>query len=183
MRRFTEGFYGYAVAVFVCLGAVGLFLLIAPQSREEHIPRLDYTITVANFNRAVPYQVWRPGADPAGWVSNSNRIAKGDNGADVLYVGYATAKGADDKRHHAMIVQSGEQPAASFASRIANTDKVMGTVQIAGQSWEQRFREDKNQRTLIRFLPDTTLIITGTADWSELTTLASTLQLQPKPEN
>ena len=51
VRRFTEGFYGYAVALFVCLGAVGLFLLVTPQSSGEHIPKLDYSITVANFSR------------------------------------------------------------------------------------------------------------------------------------
>ncbi|MEU6999515.1 DUF4245 domain-containing protein [Nonomuraea sp. NPDC046570] len=181
MRRFTEGFYGYAVALLVCVAAAGLFLLITPQSREEHIPRLDYTITVANFNRAVPYQVWGPAKDPVDWVPNSNRIAKGDKGADVLYLGYATDKRGGDTRAHAMFAQSGEQPAAAFASRLANTDKAAGTQQIGGQAWERRFREDKNQRSLIRFLPDTTLIVTGTADWDQLATYAATLKLHPKP--
>ncbi|MEV5590032.1 phosphatase PAP2 family protein, partial [Nonomuraea pusilla] len=37
----------------------------APQSREEHIPRLDYSITVANFGHSVPYQVWALVARPA----------------------------------------------------------------------------------------------------------------------
>lgn len=120
MRRFTQGFYGYAVALFVCLAGAGLFLLVTPQSREEHIPRLDYSITVANFGHAVPYGVWAPQADPANWVPNSNRIADGENGAKVLYLGYATAA-----RQHAMFVQSDERPAAGFASRMANTDKAM----------------------------------------------------------
>ncbi|MEV0148497.1 MULTISPECIES: DUF4245 domain-containing protein [unclassified Nonomuraea] len=175
MRRFTDGFYGYAVALFVCLGAAGLFLLVAPQSRQEHIPRREYTITVANFGHAVPYQVWAPKQDPAGWVPNSNRIAKGENGAQVLYLGYATAK-----REHAMLAQSDEKPAAGFASRMANTDKAIGTQQVAGQPWERRFREDKKQRSLVRVLPDVTLVVTGTADWPELGELAATLQQRPK---
>ncbi|MDR8410019.1 DUF4245 domain-containing protein [Nonomuraea sp. 3-1Str] len=175
MRRFTDGFYGYAVALFVCLGAAGLFLLVAPQGRQEHIPRREYTITVANFGRAVPYQVWAPRQDPAGWVPNSNRIAKGENGAQVLYLGYATAK-----REHAMLAQSDEKPAAGFASRMANTDKAIGTQQVAGQPWERRFREDKKQRSLVRVLPDVTLVVTGTADWPELGELAATLQQRAK---
>ncbi|MGW0804260.1 DUF4245 domain-containing protein [Nonomuraea sp. NPDC002799] len=171
MRRFTQGFYGYAVALFVCLAGAGLFLLITPQSREEHIPRLEYSITVANFGHAVPYGVWAPQKDPAGWVPNSNRIAKGENGAQALYLGYATAK-----REHAMFVQSNEQPAAAFASRMANTATPAGTRQIGGVAWEQRFREDKKQRSLIRVLPETTLVVTGTADWPELAELAGLLQ-------
>ncbi|MFF4619537.1 DUF4245 domain-containing protein [Nonomuraea jabiensis] len=175
MRRFTQGFYGYAVALFVCLAAVGLFLLITPQSREQHIPRLEYSITVANFGHSVPYGVWAPRNDPPGWVPNSNKIAKGENGAQVLFLGYATAK-----REHAMFTQSNEQPAAGFASRMANSDKAVGTQQVGGVQWEQRYREDKNQRSLVRVLPEVTLVITGTADWPELAELASVLQQRPK---
>ncbi|WP_214327702.1 DUF4245 domain-containing protein [Nonomuraea sediminis] len=171
MRRFTEGFWGYAVALFVCVAAAALFLLVTPQSREEHIPKLDYSITVANFGHSVPYKVWAPTKDPAGWVPNSNRIAKGANGAQVLYLGYATAK-----RQHAMFVQSDEKPAADFANRMANSDKSVGTAQINGATWDKRFREDKNQRSLVLTRPDVTLVITGTADWPELTDLATALQ-------
>lgn len=174
--RFTQGLYGYAVALFVCLAGAGLFLLITPQSREEHIPRLEYSITVANFNRAVPYQIWAPAKDPDGWIPNSNNIAKGANNAQVLSLGYATSK-----REHARFMQSNEQPAAAFANRMANSDKSVGTEQINGQPWDKRFREDKKQRTLIRTLPDATLIVTGTADWPELAQLAASLHQLPKP--
>ncbi|GAB2946348.1 DUF4245 domain-containing protein [Nonomuraea fastidiosa] len=174
MRRFTQGLYGYAVALFVCLAGAGLFLLVTPQSRDEHIPRRDYSITVANFGHSVPYGVWAPKEDPPGWVPNSNRIADGENGAKVLYLGYATAK-----REHAMFAQSNEQPAAGFASRMANSDKAVGTQQVGGVTWEQRYRKDKNQRSLVRILPDVTLVITGTADWPELADLAGRLQQRP----
>jgi hypothetical protein len=174
VRRFTQGLYGYAVALFVCLAGAGLFLLVTPQSRDEHIPRRDYSITVANFGHSVPYGVWAPKEDPPGWVPNSNRIADGENGAKVLYLGYATAK-----REHAMFAQSNEQPAAGFASRMANSDKAVGTQQVGGVTWEQRYRKDKNQRSLVRILPDVTLVITGTADWPELADLAGRLQQRP----
>ncbi|RSN08546.1 DUF4245 domain-containing protein [Nonomuraea sp. WAC 01424] len=175
MRRFTQGFYGYAVALFVCLAGVGLFMLVAPQSREEHIPRLDYSITVANFGHEVPYQVWAPQKDPSGWVPNSNRIAKGEGGAQVLYLGYATAA-----RQHAMFAQSDEKPAAEFANRMTGIAKPAGNQQVGDVTWERRFREDKKQRSLVRVLPDVTLVITGTADWAELTELAGLLQQRGK---
>ncbi|MFI6482762.1 DUF4245 domain-containing protein [Nonomuraea sp. NPDC050663] len=177
MRRFTEGFYGYVVAVFVVLACVGVFLIFfAPQSRDERIPRRDYTITVANFNRAVPYQIWAPTSDPAGWIPNSNKIANGEGGAKVLHLGYATKA-----REHAVFIQSDERPPAGFANRMANSDKAVGTQQVGGVTWEQRYREDKKQRTLVRVLPDVTLVVTGTADWAELGQLAALLQPRPKP--
>jgi hypothetical protein len=175
VRRFTQGFYGYAVALFVCLAGAGLFLLVTPQSREEHIPQINYSITVANFSHSVPYQVWSPQKDPANWVPNSNKIAKGASGADVLYLGYATAK-----RQHAMFVQSDEKPAAEFANRMTGIATASGTQQVGGVTWEKRFREDKKQHSLVRVLPDVTLVITGTADWPELAELAALLQQRPK---
>ncbi|MFG1947956.1 DUF4245 domain-containing protein [Nonomuraea sp. NPDC048826] len=176
MRRFTEGLHGYVVAVLVCLGAVGLFLLVTPRGDVEHIPRRDYSITVANFSRTVPYAVWAPATDPEGWIPNSNRVVDGENGARALHIGYATAE-----REHAMFMQSDEKPAAEFANRMANSDKAVGTQQVGGETWERRFREDKKQRTLVRVLPDVTLVVTGTADWPELGQLAAALRQRPKP--
>ncbi|HEX4816244.1 MAG TPA: DUF4245 domain-containing protein [Nonomuraea sp.] len=175
MRRFTQGLYGYAVALLVCLAGAGLFLLAAPSGGEGHVPRREYSITVANFAHTVPYAVWAPRQDPPGWVPNSNKIAKGESGAQALFLGYATAEG-----EHAMFVQSDERPAAGFASRMANTDKAMGSQQVGGVAWERRYREDKKQRSLVRVLPDVTLVITGTADWPELARLAATLEPRPR---
>ncbi|GAA0407378.1 hypothetical protein Acor_68980 [Acrocarpospora corrugata] len=175
MRQFTQGFYGYAVALFVCLLAVGLFLLITPQSRTEHIPRVDFTIDTANAARLAPYEVEVPSQVPTGWTSTSSRVTQ-DKSILTWRLGFATGQ-----KMHAMLAQSNEAPTAGFASRLANTATVTGTQQIAGNTWEQRFREDKNQRSLVRILPDHTIIITGSADWPELTTLATTLTPAPKP--
>ncbi|GHE29611.1 hypothetical protein GCM10017673_35360 [Streptosporangium violaceochromogenes] len=179
MRRFTEGFYGYVVAMLVCLAGVGLFLLVTPQSRTEHIPRIDFSIDAANTRRAAPYQVWVPEAVPAGWIPTSSRTTDesgaGGTAAVTWRLGFATAR-----RSHAMLGQSDEKPAAEFANRMANSSQVTGKVQIDGATWEQRVREDKNQRSLVRFLPDVTVVVTGTAQWDELSALAASLKQQPR---
>ncbi|MEU9835990.1 DUF4245 domain-containing protein [Streptosporangium sp. NPDC048047] len=175
MRRFTQGLYGYAFAMLVCLAAVGLFLLVTPQSRTEHIPRVDYSMDVANLRRSAPYEVWAPSRVPARWIPNSSRATQ-EKGVTTWRLGFATAR-----RSHAMLAQSDEKPAAGFASRMAGTTEVTGNVQIGGVTWEQRFREDKNQRSLVRLLPDATVVVTGTAQWDELTALAASLRQQPKP--
>ncbi|MFI6508582.1 MULTISPECIES: DUF4245 domain-containing protein [Streptosporangium] len=174
MRRFTEGFYGYAFAMAVCLAAVGLFLLITPQSRTERIPKVDYSLALADLRRTAPFQVWAPGQVAPGWVPNSSRRTN-DGGWTTWRLGFATAE-----RRHAMLAQSDEKPAAEFANRLANTSTATGTVQIGGVTWEQRVREDKDQRSLVRLLPDVTVVVTGTASWQELSTLAGSLRQQPK---
>ena len=174
MGRFTQGFLGYAFALLVCLGAVGLFLLVTPQSRTERVPEVNYTIDLANARRRAAYDVWAPSPLPANWIANSSRMP-----ADTEYVtwrlGFATAQ-----RRHAMLAQSDEKPAAEFANRMANSDKPVGSVQVGGVTWEKRERPDKNQRTLVRFLPDVTLVVTGSADWPELTALAASLKPHPR---
>jgi len=173
VRKFTQGFYGYAVAMAVCLAGVGLFLLVTPQSRTERIPKVDYSIALADLRRTAPFQMWAPEPVAADWVPNSSRTTR-DNGT-TWKLGFATAK-----RFHAMLAQSDEKPAAEFANRLANTSTVTGTVQINGVTWEQRVREDKNQRSLVRILPDVTIVVTGTAPWDELSTLAGSLRQQPR---
>ncbi|MEO3814622.1 DUF4245 domain-containing protein [Sphaerisporangium sp. B11E5] len=171
MRRFSEGFLGYAFAVLFCLAIVGVFLLITPQSRTEHIPRVDYSMTLAQLRRTAPYEVRVPDPVPSNWVPNSSNLDPG--GYTTWRLGFATAR-----RSHALLAQSNE-PAGAFASRMANSDKVTGARQINGVTWQERVRPDKNQRTLVTIQPGVTIVVTGQADWAELTTLAASLKPQP----
>ncbi|MBG0815043.1 DUF4245 domain-containing protein [Planomonospora sp. ID82291] len=179
MQRFTEGFRGYVAAMLICLLGVFVFLLVTPQSREEHIPRIDYSIDVANMRRDAPYRVWTPEPVPADWIPTSSRKTA-QRGVVTWRLGFATAKGADGEREHVMLAQSDEKPAAGFADRMANSDRALGTVPIAGAVWEKRQREDKDQRSLVRILPDCVIVVTGTAGWDELTAFAGSLKQQPK---
>jgi hypothetical protein len=175
VQRFTQGFYGYVFAMLVCLAGVGVFMLATPQSRTEHIPKIDFSIDVANMRHMAPYQVWSPEPVAAGWIPTSSG-ATNEKGVVTWRLGFATAK-----RSHAMLAQSDEKPAAEFANRMASTNEVTGNVQINGVTWEQRVRKDKDQRSLVRFLPDVTIVVTGTAQWDELSALAGSLKQQMKP--
>ncbi|MFF3665193.1 DUF4245 domain-containing protein [Microtetraspora malaysiensis] len=177
MRRFTEGFYGYAFALIVCLAAGSLILFFMPNGKNEHIPRIDFSIDKVNAARAASYTVETPKDVLPDWVPTSSQITQK---SDVVTwrLGFATKK-----RMHAMVAQSNEQPFAEFANRMANSDKATGTRQINGTAWEERFRQDKNQRSLVRVLPDHAVVVTGSADWDELTALAASLVVQPKPAN
>jgi hypothetical protein len=172
VQRFMQGFLGYAVALAVCLAAIGLFLFVTPAG-EPHIPRIDYSIDLANASRSASYQVLAPTAPPKGWVPTSSRLVTA-KGTVTWRLGFATASSS-----HAMLAQSDERPPTGFANRMANTDKVAGTEQIGGVTWERRVREDKNQRSLVRVLPGSAVVVTGQADWPELVALAADLRPAP----
>ncbi|WP_030451887.1 DUF4245 domain-containing protein [Herbidospora cretacea] len=169
MRRFTQGLYGYVFALLVCFAGVGLFLLTTPQGRTEHIPRVDFTIDAKNAAGAADFPVAVPEPVQPDWVPTSSRLTN-EGGVVTWRLGFATAK-----RMHAMLAQSNEQPAAGFANRLANTETSIGTEVIKGATWEKRFREDKNQRSLVRVSGGHTVVVTGSADWPELGALAASL--------
>ncbi|GAA0378573.1 hypothetical protein GCM10009530_31480 [Microbispora corallina] len=174
VSRFTQGFLGYAFALFVVLAGVGLFLLVTPQDRTEHIPRVDYSIDQVNAARSAPYEVVAPRQVPADWVPNSSTLTQ--DGGVTWRLGFATAK-----REHAMVAQSDERPPGAFANRMANTETASGSLRIGAVTWQERVRPDKNQRSLVRVLPDHTVVVTGTAGWDELSALAASLSPQAKP--
>ncbi|MDF5754715.1 DUF4245 domain-containing protein [Spongiactinospora sp. TRM90649] len=174
MQRFAQGFYGYVFALLVCFGLVGVFLLVTPVGRSEHIPSVDYSIDLANARRSAAYQVWAPPAPPKDWIPTSSRMVADDGSGTVTWrLGFATAA-----RSHAMLAQSDEKPQATFAGRMAGIEKSQGTQRIGDVTWERRFRPDKKQRSLVRVLPEATIVITGTADWPELAALAAALKPQ-----
>ncbi|ADG89765.1 DUF4245 domain-containing protein [Thermobispora bispora] len=174
MRGVTQGIAGYVWAMLVCVGVALLLHACMPQGRGEHIPRVNYSIDKANAAAAAPYEIVAPSHEPPEWVPTSSNLTR--NGSTVTWrLGFATAK-----RQHAMVAQSNEQPPEVFANRMANTDKVSGSRQINGVTWQERVREDKNQRSLVRISPEHAVVVTGTADWDELTALAQILTPVPK---
>jgi hypothetical protein len=90
------------------------------------------------------------------------------------HLGYLTARDA-----YASLEQSDESPSA-FVPRMANRDRPDGAQQVAGASWERYYRPDKKQSTLARRLPGVTLVVTGTASYDELATLAAALRPLPR---
>ncbi|WP_066371948.1 DUF4245 domain-containing protein [Herbidospora mongoliensis] len=172
MRKFTQGLYGYAFALLVCFAGVGLFLLVTPQSRTEHIPRIEFAYdakVAARVAGEAGFSVEVPEPVQPNWIPTSSNLTN-TKGVVTWRLGFATGK-----RMHAMLAQSNEQPLAGFANRMANTETSAGTEVINGTTWEKRFREDKNQRSLVRVLDGHTVIVTGSADWPELSALAASL--------
>lgn len=166
----------YATATVVCAALVALIWLLVVLPNGQARPGVDVAGEAARLRAAAPYQTYLPRSLPAGWQATDSRITGTRTGGPVAWhLGCRTARGG-----YAALEESDENPAA-FVPRMANRDRPVGTLQVAGAAWERYYRPDKKQYSLARRLPGVTLVVTGTASYDELAALAAALRPQPTP--
>jgi hypothetical protein len=173
-RRVRAAAHPVGTAVAASAMIVGAAWLLVVGAGRQPPPRVDVGRQAARLGALAPYPAYVPMALPAGWRAVSTRITGSPANAPVAWhLGYVTARGA-----YAALEESDEDPAA-FVPRMANRDRPVGTQQVAGAAWDRYFRPDKKQYSLARRLPGVTLVVTGTASYDELATLAAALHPRP----
>jgi len=172
--RLAGGIWQGATAMAVCAGLVALiWLLIAGVGRQPP-PRVDVAEQAVRLRAIAPYQTYVPRRPPAGWRATSSRITgTRTKGPVVWHLGYLTTRD-----EYVALEESDENP-ATLVPRMTNRDKPIGLQQVAGATWARYYRPDKKQNSLVRRLSGVTLIVTGTASYDELATLATSLRPWP----
>jgi hypothetical protein len=170
-KRLTSGLGGYSIAMLACLVLVGLVVLITPRDQKEVLPTVGYTFDMKTLGTSAPYTAYGPEGLPAGWRPTSSRLTgvRG-SGPTAWHLGFVTP------RDEYAALEESDEGAEAFVKRMTNRDRPEGVRQVAGASWDQYFRADKNQRSLARRLHGVTLVITGTASYDELGVLAAALR-------
>lgn len=175
-KRLTAGVGGFLMAMAACLLLVIAVMVITPNRDRELLPTVDYSAQLWAMRSGAPYPVYAPEGLPARWRATSSRVSGLDgNGPAAWHLGMVTPS-----EQYAALEQSDEKPVSEYLWRMTNSRKPVGSQQVAGQTWRQYFRQDKHQRSLVRELPGSTLVVTGTASYQELAVLAAALRLQPK---
>jgi hypothetical protein len=188
-KRLTSGVGQFALAIGACFALVLVVMLLTPGNNilnnpKETLPSADPSEGATALRFSAPYVSWAPQGLPANWHCTSSTLSgtTRQSGKDPVswHVGYVTPDS-----QYAALEQSNEKPANAFIGRMTNVRPTMpgalkGTRDIAGATWEEYFRTDKKQYSLVRRLPDLTLVVSGTASYDELATLAASLQPQPK---
>jgi hypothetical protein len=179
-RRLMSGLPGFSMAMLASLALVGLVVLITPRRNETAMPHVDYRGDLAGLTAVAPYQVYAPQGLPPRWFATSTRLTGHANAPVSWHLGFSTAR-----EEYAALEESNESPngPGHFVDRMTSQGHPDGTAQIAGATWDRTFRPDKKQRSLVRRLPDVTIVITGTASYEELGVLAAALKPQPKPSS
>lgn len=173
-RRPGAGANRYAVTTLICVGLVGLLWSLTLAAHESGPVRVDAAAAAARFRATAPFQTYAPEGLPAGWRATSSRITgTRADGPVAWHLGYLTARDT-----YAALEESDEDP-TRFVPRMTNRDTPVGVQQVAGATWVRYYRSDKRQNSLVRRLPGVTLVVTGTAAYDELATLAAALRPRP----
>ncbi|MEO5875451.1 MAG: DUF4245 domain-containing protein [Streptosporangiaceae bacterium] len=186
-KRLTAGPGQFALAIGACLLLVAGVFLITPGSGDDRELRKSvvYTWDAKAMARAAPFEVFVPDGLPARWQANSSRLTGTDattypvTGTPVTWhLGFATP--ADQ---YAALEQSNERAEGpgGWIRRMTNTPQGLGTMTINGQAWEKYYQKDKKQFSLVSRRAKNTVIVTGSADFPELSVLAGSLTPQARP--
>ena len=177
-KRLTSGAGQFAIAIGACLLVVVVVMLVAPGNGilgfgkpKETLPYADPSQGAAALKITAPYTSYAPQGLPASWRPTSSRLSTGPKKPVSWHLGYVTPAG-----EYAALEESNRSPAAFVAATAPG--KAAGVRQVAGASWTQY--ADVKGRALVRTLGTVTLVVTGTASYDELATLAGSLQPQPK---
>ncbi|GAB2812990.1 DUF4245 domain-containing protein [Actinocorallia aurea] len=189
LKRYLGGPGQFWIAIAACFLFAGAAFALTPGDPEDALPKtVEYSFDARGFAREADFAVYVPEGLPSGWNANTSRVTglgEKDSGKKnkvlTWHLGFATPGGA-----HAAVVQSDERADGDkgFVRRMTNVpqsgpDQAQGTRSIGGAQWSEYFQKDKNQSSLVLRLDGSTVVVTGTASFDELTVLAGSLKAQP----
>lgn len=153
----------------VVLGVVALLLVVTWRPQPDPIRVVDGTpaLEFAALQSEVP--VLAPTGLGPDWRLTSARWEPTPESArePVLHFGYVTPG-----EQYAQVTQSiATDPA--YLREQTDGGRVTGSRVVAGREWEQR--ESDRRRSLVGSVDGSTVIVTGTAEWTELELLLTSL--------
>ncbi|HHU09998.1 MAG TPA: DUF4245 domain-containing protein [Intrasporangiaceae bacterium] len=157
-------------SLLVIAAIMSLFVLVFPRLQPQ-APGIDVAETAHQVEQSTGWDVSAPGGLPEAWVplrANYHRIA------DLMtwQAGFETAEG-----NYAAFAQTLDATDTWVEQSVARSPR-LDAVEIGGASWERYDRIDgKVQRSLVQrgATGELTTVVTGTASWAELETLAGSL--------
>lgn len=154
----------------VVLAMVAAIVLLTPRQNLEAVKVIDYSQQLRAARTVAPYHVYAPVGLPSGWRATSVRYQPDVAGAATWHLGFVTPS-----VQYAAVEQS-NGPADPFIGAMTNWSQPQGALLVGQVPWEKRYRADKDQRALVRVSGSMTVVVTGTASWTELTELAAALR-------
>ena len=149
-----------------------VFVVVALNAQDdsgEKLQPLDYSGTLAQAQDTAPYDVLAPIGLPDSWVPTSARTGR-DGDAVTWHLGLVTPAG-----DYAGVEQSDGDPEALVAD-VADGGDDSGTVTISGLRWRKVDGGRPEKHALVLDGEAVTTVVAGGASWSELETLARSLQ-------
>lgn len=148
---------------------VPLWLLI-PHHTKQRVTVIDYSTALAQAERLSSHQVLAPTGLPATWRATSVSTSGGSGQPLVFHLGYVTPAG-----DYAAVEESNGPQDAYLLTLLGKKPQGLNDVQVGAVAWRS-LRATNGRVALIRPVTPMTVVVTGTARLSELTTLALSLR-------
>jgi len=171
--RGKETAYDMVLSMGAVLVTVALILIVTHRSRQQTVQPVDYAGAVALAQSQSQLAVDVPSPLPTGYVVTSARFEAESYGAtgDVRwYLGYRTPTG-----EYISLWQS-TGPSARVIAGATNGALCEGALTIGSTTWSSCSKEKPLTRALALVRNGVTSVISGTSNFSELKTFASSLQ-------
>lgn len=149
-----------------------VFVVVALNAQDdsgEKLQPLDYSGALAQARDTASYDVLAPIGLPDSWVPTSARTGR-DGDAVTWHLGLVTPAG-----DYAGVEQSDGDPEAMVAD-VADGGDDSGTVTISGLRWRKVDGGRPEKHALVLDGEAVTTVVAGGASWTELETLARSLQ-------
>ncbi|MEN2737126.1 DUF4245 domain-containing protein [Microbacterium sp. X-17] len=167
----------YSLIATVALVAV--IVLIVPRGNPtSSAPAVDYAAVAQQAQGSEPDRLVVPTL-PSGWTSNSAELrTKTSDGVDAWYIGLLTPKG------QYIGITQGFDANDSWVADQVNRTRIAGTRQIDGVKWDVYDNRSAGSSAgnvayaLVTTAGKSTVVVFGTADDAEFTTVAGSLSDQ-----
>lgn len=170
-RRISVGDMVRSMAV-VLLFVAGLVLVVQRQHRDP-VQTVEIAAPVAKARQVAAYPVLAPTGLGPGWRPTSVRLSRPagqDEPAVALHVGYVTPGG-----EYAALEESDAPDRARFVDAQTGGGAGQGSEMIGGAAWERYAADRPTRRSLVLRRGSSVVVVTGTAGFDELRTLAASL--------
>jgi Protein of unknown function (DUF4245) len=166
--RETVGDMVRSMSLVLVVVAVVVLLTLRDDPKQT-VQRVDYTEQLQEARRVAAYDVAAPVGLGERWKATSAR-SDNDEGAVTWHLGLVTPA-----EHYAAVEQS-DGPVTAFVDGFVAGATRSGVVTISGAGWERLDGGKPEQRALVLHGRGVTTVVTGSASFSELRTLATALR-------
>ena len=175
-RRRGGNVQSMVISLAVVLGIVVVVISLIPKPSGQGVRVQDYRPFVTQAVLETDYPVMVPEGLGADWRSRSARVEQAPGEGSAWWsVAFTTPSGADASFSQ---VDGSGSDRARFVQDWTSEGAGTGTVELDGETWERRVRDngDTQRRSLVLEQQDSVVVVVGEAPWGELEELAASLE-------
>ncbi|GAA3157077.1 MULTISPECIES: DUF4245 domain-containing protein [Streptomyces] len=154
----------------IVLAAGVVWLFIPHEDGEPPVQRVDYRVDLLTARRAASYPVAAPEGLPEAWKPTSVRFRGED--ADAWHLGFHAPDG-----QYVAVEQSAGKRGPFIEDVTQGAERTDATQRIGDETWT-RYEGDHYDALVLEGTEGSTTVVTGTASFGQLTTMAQALRTE-----